>query len=278
VNLRPAFSPSRWRALFSESMVYTAATTLGVIYFQIVIIAMSLLSTKLQTGYFGLAFRALSIVNGIPWLLVASAFPILARAARDDQERLRYALQRLFDGSVVIGGFFSLCIVVGAPFAVEVVGGPKYAASVGVLQILGVGIVGTFLVATWSFALLTLRLYRELIVVNGLAVVLAVALSLLLIPAHAARGAGVVTATLELALALAYAVVLSYRRPDLRPSLSQLPRVALAFAAAFAVAELLPIYSLAAVAAGAAVLLVSLFALGAVPAEFMQALRRRPAG
>ena len=103
VSLRPSFSLRRWRALFSESFVYTAATTLGVIYFQIVIIAMSLISTKHQTGYFGLSFRALSIVNGVPWLLVASAFPILARAARDDQDRLRYALQRLFDGALVAG-------------------------------------------------------------------------------------------------------------------------------------------------------------------------------
>jgi O-antigen/teichoic acid export membrane protein len=278
VNLRPSFSPSRWRVLMSESIVYTAATTLGVIYFQIVIIAMSLLSSKLQTGYFSLAFRALSIVNGIPWLLVASAFPILARAARDDHERLRYALQRLFDGSVVVGGFFSLCVVIGAPFAVKVVGGPKFEPSVEVLQILGVGIVGTFLVATWSFALLTLRLYRELIFVNAGAVVLAIVLSAVLIPAHAATGAGVVTATLEVALAAAYGLILSLRRPELRPSGAQLPRVALAFALAFAVAATVPVYSLIAVVIGVAVLACALLALRAVPVEFLHAIRRQPGG
>jgi O-antigen/teichoic acid export membrane protein len=278
VSLRPSFSARRWRTLLSDSLVYAAATTLGVIYFQIVIIAMSLMSSKLETGYFSLSFRVLSIVNGVPWLLVASAFPILARAARDDQERLRYALQRLFDGSLVIGGFFSLCVIIGAPFAVEVVGGPKYAPSVAVLQILGVGIVGTFLVATWSFALLTLRLFRDLIVINGLVVALAVALSVLLIPAHQARGAGVVTATLELTLAACYAAALSYRRPELRPSLRGVPRVALAFAAAFAVAAALPVYPLIALAAGTVVLLVALLALRAVPAEFLQALRPRPGG
>jgi O-antigen/teichoic acid export membrane protein len=278
VNLRPSFSAQRWRALMSDSLVYAAATTLGVIYFQIVIIAMSLLSGKLQTGYFSLSFRILSIVNGIPWLLVASAFPILARAARDDHERLRYALQRLFDGSLVVGGFFSLCVIIGAPFAVEVVGGPKYLPSVEVLQILGVGIVGTFLVATWSFALLTLRLYRDLIVINGLVVLLAVLLSVLLIPAHEARGAGVVTATLELTLAACYAAALCYRRRELRPSVRQVPRVALAFAAAFAVAAAIPVYSALAVAVGAVVLFVGLLALRALPAEFLQAIRLRPGG
>jgi O-antigen/teichoic acid export membrane protein len=249
-----------------------------VIYFQIVIIATSLMADKLQTGYFSLSYRILSIVNGVPWLLVASAFPILARAARDDQERLRYALQRLFDGSLVVGGFFSLCVIIGAPFAVAVVGGPKYDASIEVLQILGVGIVGTFLVAIWSFALLTLRLYRELIVVNGLVVLLAVVLSLLLIPSGRAHGAAIVTATLEIVLASSYAAVLSYRRPELRPSVRHVPRVALAFALAFAVAAVLPVYSAFAVIAGAIVLLAALLALGALPEEFLQAIRLRPGG
>lgn len=278
ISLRPSFSPTRWRSLMSDSIVYAAATTLGVIYFQIVIIAMSLLASKLQTGYFSLSFRVLNIVNGVPWLLVASAFPILARAARDDHERLRYALQRLFDGSLVVGGFFSLCMIIGAPFAVAVVGGPKFHPSVEVLQILGIGIVGTFLVATWSFALLTLQLYRELIVVNGIVVALAMGLSLILIPSEEAHGAAVVTATLEILLAGGYYAVLSYRRPELRPSLRQVPRVALAFAVAFAVAAALPVHAVVAVIAGALVLFGSLLALRAVPEEFLQAIRLRPGG
>jgi O-antigen/teichoic acid export membrane protein len=276
VSLRPAFSPARWRALASDTVVYAAATTLGVIYFQIVVVAMSLLADKLQTGYFSLSFRVLSLVNGIPWLLVVSAFPILARAARDDQERLRYALQRLFDGSLVVGGFFSLCVIVGAPFAIAVVGGPKYHQSIAVLQILGVGITGSFLVAIWSFALLSLRLYRELIIVNGATVLAAIGLSLLLIPPFHAHGGAVVTATLEIALAGTYALVLSYRRPELRPSLRLVPRVALALAAAFAVAEALPLGSVGGVIVGSPVLLGALLVLRAVPEEFLQALRRTP--
>jgi O-antigen/teichoic acid export membrane protein len=278
VNLRLSFSPRRWRSLMSDSIVYAAATTLGVIYFRIVVIAMSLLADKAQTGYFSLSFRVLDLVNGIPWLLVTSAFPILARAARDDHERLRYALQRMFDGSLVVGGFFSLCVVIGAPFAVRVVGGPKFEPSVESLQIMGVGVIGTFLVATWAFALLTLRLYRDLIVVNGLVVALSIALSLVLIPSHQANGAAVVTATLEIVLAGAYAVVLGRRRADLRPSLGQVPRVSLALALAFAVGALLPVHPVIAVACGSLVLLACLLALRAVPAEFLQALRREPAG
>lgn len=278
ISLRPIFSPARWRSLMSDSLVYAAATTLGVVYFRVVVVGMSLLAGKTQTGYFSLSFRILDIVNGIPWLLVTSAFPILARAARDDEERLRYSLQRLFDGSLVIGGFFSLCVVVGAPFAVQVIGGPKFDASVTLLQIMGVGVIGTFLVAIWAFALLSLHLYRDLIVVNGLILALAVALCVALIPADAARGGAIVTATLEIVLAASYAAVLAYRRPDLRPSLRLVPRVALALGAAFAVGLALPVHPVLGVLAGAIVMLACLIALRALPAEFLQALRQRPSG
>jgi O-antigen/teichoic acid export membrane protein len=177
----------------------------------------------------------------------------------------------------VVGGFFSMCVIVGAPFAVTVIGGPKYHASIAVLEILGIGVVGTFLVATWSFALLTLRLYRELITINAIVVVLGIALSLVLIPAHEANGGGVVTATLELMLAACYAAVLHRRRPELRPSLALVPRVVLAFAIAFAVAFAVPVSSVFSLAAGTVVLFACLIVLGALPAEFLQALRRRPA-
>ncbi len=276
VSLRPRFSPGRWRSLMAGSLIYAAATALGVVYFRIVVVAMSLLATKVQSGYFSLSFRVIDIVNGIPWLLVASAFPILARAAHDDEERLRYALQRLFDGSLVVGGLFTLCVIAGAPFAVQVVGGAKFHPSVEVLQILGVGIIGTFLVATWSFALLTLKLYRELIAVNGFVVLLAITLCLVLIPGHQARGAGVATATLEIVLAGAYALVLATRRPELRPSPRLIPRVALALAAGLGLALALPVHPVIAVGAGVVVMTSLLFTLGAFPAEFLQALRLRP--
>ena len=56
-------------------------------------------STDAETGQFGAAFRVFIVLAAVPGLLVTTAFPLLARAARDDRERLRYALQRLFDTS-----------------------------------------------------------------------------------------------------------------------------------------------------------------------------------
>ena len=68
--------------------MYAMAATLGAVYFQIALIAMSLLDPGRQTGYYAIAFRIVEIVNGIPWLLAASVLPVLAVAAISDRARL----------------------------------------------------------------------------------------------------------------------------------------------------------------------------------------------
>jgi O-antigen/teichoic acid export membrane protein len=272
ISLRPSFALRRWRPLLAQSVVFAAATALGAIYFQLVVIAMSLLASGGAVGIFSLAFRILSVVNGVPLLLVGSAFPILLRAARDDGARLRYAVQRLLEGNLLLGGWLSLLVVAGAPFAVAVMGGPGYAGAAGVLRILGVGVVATFLAAVFAFALLALAAYRTLIAINAGMVLLAVALCAVLIPAHGASGAAVTTVTLELALASAYGVALLSLHPDLRPQLGLAARIVVALAIAFAAALLVPLSSVLAALTGSVILVVAVLALRAFPGELVAAL------
>lgn len=274
VSIRPSFALRRWVPLLSESAVFAAATALGAVYFQLVVIAMSLIADGQAVGIFSLAFRILSVVNGIPLLLIGSAFPILLRAARDDRNRLRYAIQRLLEGNLLLGGWFSLLVITTAPFAVRVMGGGGYAGSAVVLRILGAGVPATFLAAVFAFALLALGMYRSLIAINAGMVVLAVALCGTLIPSHGAHGAAISTLSLELVLAGAYAAALFRAHPELRPALGVPLRMIVALAVAYAIALVAPLSSLLAAAVGTAVLAAAVVALRAVPRELIEALRR----
>jgi O-antigen/teichoic acid export membrane protein len=273
VSLRPSFAPRHWRPLIAESIVFAAATALGVVYFQIVVVAMSLLTNAAQVGLFSLAFRVLSVINGIPLLLTGSAFPILLRAARDDQARLHSAVRRLFEGNLLLGGWLALLVVTAAPFAVRVLGGAGYAGSASVLRILGPGVVATFLAAVSSFALLALRRYRELVAINAAMVALAITLCAVLIPAYGARGAAAVTVSLEVVLAIAYTATLIHHHPPLHPDLRRCSRIAVAVLGAFAVALIAPLASLPAAAAGSGTLLVVAAALRVVPPEVVEAAK-----
>ncbi len=278
ISLRPSFGPHAWRSLLGQSAVFAAATALGAIYFQVVMVAMSLLTNAHQVGVFSLAFRVISVVNGVPLLVVGSAFPILLRAARDDHARLRYALGRLLEGSLILGGLISLLAVVGAPFVAHVLGGGEYPGSATVLVIVGCGVLATWIAVVFAFAMLSLGRYRQLIAINAVMVVFAVALCAVLVPSDGARGAAFVTLTLEVLLAVSYVMAVTVGSPGLRPSLPLAPRIVAALACGFAVGLGVPLPALPAALAGSAAFAVAIVLLRAVPLELISAFGTRSAG
>ena len=279
VPARPAYDRPEWRALLTEALPYAAAIAMSVLYFRVALVLMSVVATDTELGYYSLAFRIIEIASGVPLLLVGSAFPVLSRAARDDADRLRHAVSRLGEVALILGVWIAIVAGLGAPFAVEVISGgdERFAPSVPVLTVLGVAMIGTFLVATWGHALLSLRGQTALMKANAGAFVLGAVLALVLIEAAGAIGAAIATTVVELGLAGAYAVLLARARGDLRPSLRIAGPVALAGSAAVAVPLVLSTPSVVSVALGSLLYLGVLAALRAVPPEVGHALRLRRA-
>jgi O-antigen/teichoic acid export membrane protein len=181
----------------------------------------------------------------------------------------------VFEVSLLIGVLLALGIGVGAPFAIKVVAGPGFDQSIGVLRLLSVALVTSFLVATWSFALLSLKCFREILWANLIAAIVAIAGTLILAPGMGARGAALATVIAEAALVIAAVYLLRRARPLLSPDLGIVPKVALAAALAIGVALVVPAPSV--VLAGLAGLVYTgvVLALRAVPPELFTALLRR---
>jgi O-antigen/teichoic acid export membrane protein len=271
VPLRPEFHRGRWQELFRETALYALAATLGAVYFQVALIAMSLLDPGAQTGYYAIAFRIVEILNGIPWLLAGSVLPVLAVAAENDPARLRFIAGRVFEGAAIAGGWVAIIIIVGARFGIEVIAGAKGQPSVGVLRIMGIGVTATFLVSSWGFVLLSLRLYRQLVLANLGALLLALALSAILIPTLHARGGAITTAALELALAASYIALLSRR--GIAPSARFVASFALAAGLGLGLGALLiAVHPVVGVLAGSAVYFAALWATRTIPFELIDAL------
>jgi O-antigen/teichoic acid export membrane protein len=269
--LRPEFHRGRWRELFRETALYALAATLGAIYFQVALIAMSLLDPGKQTGYYAIAFRIVEILNGIPWLLAGSVLPVLAVAAESDPARLRFIAGRVFEGAVIAGGWVAIIIVVGASFGIEIIAGAKGAPSIGVLRIMGIGVTATFLVSSWGFVLLSMRLYRQLVIANLGALLLAIVLSVILIPTLHARGGAITTAALELTLATAYIGLLSRRA--IVPSTRFVATWGLAVGFGLGIGALLiDVHPAVGVAVGSAAYFAVLWRARAIPSELIDAL------
>jgi O-antigen/teichoic acid export membrane protein len=231
-SLLPAFHWARWRPLIVQILPYSAAVAATALYFRMAIILTSLLASEHQLGLFSASFRIIEFLTVIPALLVGVALPIFSRAAHTDLERLGYALGRVFEVALVVGGWIAVSLGVGASLVIAIIGGPDFTSASGVLQILGIALMGTFVSVVWGNALLSLRMHRELLAISlGMLVSSAVLIGLLA-STDGAIGAAIGVVAGELGMATVAGMVLVRRHSELRPSLRIVPLVGLAAAVA----------------------------------------------
>ena len=272
--LRPALDLARWRRLATDALPYAVATAVGFIYVYVTVLALGFVSSQHEVGIFSAAFRVFAVLVGMAGLVQQSAFPVLARAARDDRERLRYAVQQLLQGSLALGALVGLATAVGAPVAIDVIAGARFDAAVPALRIQGAALTMTFLAALGGFTLLGMHRYRAVLIANALALLTSLTLVLTLGDAHGATGAAWANLGGEMVLAAAtLAAVMS--GPDRVPlSFRVALPVAFALAAGVATAVALPAPALVDAAAAVAVCGALLLALRAIPDELLHHLRR----
>jgi len=270
--LMPRFQLGTWRPLMKDTFVFAVAIAVNTLYFRVTVVIMSLGSTGLQTGYFSTSFQVVAVMIALPSLLVGSAFPILSRAANEDPPRLRAATRRVFELSVIAGAWLTLCTVVGSNFIVRVLGGAEALPAAPVLRIQAIAILATFVTVACGTVLVSLRLYREVLLINFLALLVAVGLSLVLIPAGGAEGAAAAAVVAELLLASMNVAVLVRADRKMKLPFGGVALVMACAGLALAVGWLLASWPVAGVAAATVVFVIALKAVGGFPPELQQAL------
>jgi O-antigen/teichoic acid export membrane protein len=273
VPLLPHFDRAEWRSLAREVLPYSVAVALAVIYFRLSVIVVSLTASKTQLSYFGASFRILEVLIVIPGLMVTGVFPIFARSAHDDRERFAYAVSRVFTVALIVGVWFALALALGAPIAIDAIGGSEFGKAVGVLQIQAVGLGGSFVSAVWGMTLLSLRRNREVMLVNLGGLIMGTALVVLLASAYGAKGAALGTAITEIFFAAAVPLVLRRIDPHVVPAMRVVPRVLLAGALACAIALIPGLPTVALVILSTAIYFFLLLVTRAIPDEVFVELR-----
>lgn len=275
VPLVPAFHPHEWRPILREVLPFAAASIVAAVHFRAALIVLGLVSTEAETGYFGAAFRVTEVLLLVPNLLVGAAFPIFARAARDDHERLAHGVDRVFSAAMAVGGAMMVALVLGAPFVIDVIAGPGFGPATDVLRIQSAALMVGFASTTLFYVALSLRLHTVILATACVALVVNVVLALVLSAGLGAVGAAFATLAAEIAGLVLVAVVLRRTHPEVTPGFRDVPRVLVALAAALAVALVPGLPSLVAALLGSAVYVVLLLSLGVVPRELLDALLRR---
>jgi len=272
--IRPAVRPLAWVRLLRDTVTFSLATSVGAMYVFTTQIITSLATTGEQNGLFAASFRVFVVAASVASLAVSVAFPVLARAARDDHERLRFAVQRLFEVMLIFGVATALGVVAGAKPIIEVVGGSAYAGAVGPLRIDAAAFIASFLLPVWGIALVSLHRHRALALANLIALSTTAGLTVVLASSHGATGAAVATAGGEWIICIAYVVALTHgeRRLSVHPAIAA--KVAMAAVPGLAV-MLLPLPAVAQLILALVVYAAGVLLLKAFPRELTELLPSR---
>jgi O-antigen/teichoic acid export membrane protein len=274
VPLLPRFDGAEWRKLLREILPFALASTIAVIYFRLSVVVVSLTASSAQLSYFGLSFRILELLIVIPGIMVMGAFPIFARSALHDQQRFAYAVSRVFLVSLIVGTWFTLALAIGAPVAIKILGGSAFSEASGVLRIQAFGLGASFVSALWGMVMVSLRLYRQLLLISVVALVGGILLVTMLALTYGAEGAALGTTITEIGGAVLIPFVIVRSAPTVVPSVKEVPRIMLAAGVA-ALAVLVPNLPVVAQAALATLIyMLILYALRAIPEELLVELRK----
>jgi O-antigen/teichoic acid export membrane protein len=273
-GLLPAFDRPIARSLLREALPLAVALTMNVVYFRVLMIMTSLLASRSATGLFATSFQVFAVLFSLPLLVLSTALPLLSVAGRDDDERLRFGLQRMTEVSLALSVLFVLAIYALAPTVIPLLGGDQYRAAAPVLRIQAFALIAVFVGQTWQLGLLSLRRQSALVWANAAALVIVLVVGGVFIPLWGARGAAAAAVVSETCLALLVYGFLRQRAPGVVPRFGLTPRVALAALPAFGVLAVpapWPVHLVGSIV----VFGVAALVLRAIPSELFHALRWR---
>ena len=272
---RPSFDRTVWRTLIREALPLALALAMYAVYFRLLVILCSLLSSEVETGLFATSFRVFEVFFGIPTLVVLVALPVLSAAAHESK-RLDYMLRRMTEVALIAATYLIFVLVELAEPMIRFFGGTEYLDAVPVLQIQAFALVGVFVGQVWQVGLIATGRQRSVAVANGAALLLVLAMGLVLIPLEGSTGAAVAAVVAESVLACLLLFLLARER-NLTPPLTFLLKL-VAAAAVLVAAALLPIPWVVAVLLGSSLYTFAIWVSGALPSEVVDAVRDRRDG
>jgi O-antigen/teichoic acid export membrane protein len=220
VALRARFSWTDWKPIIVRSLPIGVAAIISVLYLRALLIVTSLTESGVSTGLYAMSDRVIQVVVGGAGVMFFAAFPIIARAGgRDEEDRLVFAQQQLFDVAVFGAVFCVLIFTIAASPIVLLLGGDEYAGSVRILQIQSFALFGSLLGNVWLTALIVIHRQRALIVSTLAGLVAILLIGGALIPAFGITGTAVTAVLGEAAIAAVGLVALVRAKPALRPRL-----------------------------------------------------------
>lgn len=192
------------RDLVRSSIPFVVSGALGVIFYRIDTVLLSLMTSTAVVGWYGAGYRLFDTLVFIPNIIInAVMFPIFSKLSADfnSQSTLKMAIEKSMNLLVICAIPIASLFVIAAP---NIIGflyhRPEFANTVPVIQALAPGLVFLYINALFVNIIITTRGEKKVPILSAAALVFNLGLNLYLIPRYQQVGAAVVTSLSELLL------------------------------------------------------------------------------
>jgi len=240
IHFRPAFDLKFWKVIFLECLPISIVSVLGIIYFKVDTVILSLMKTSTDVGIYGPPYKVLEILILLPGIFMGNVFPIFVNYLYSKDNRLNEAFQKAFDFLTISAVPVVIGVIFIAPRIINIIAGPEFisahtippvwgipATSSFALQILIIAVGLSFISHLFGFMVIALGKQTKLIWPNLAMVFFNVGLNLILIPKISYIGAAIVTVLTEACILLADWWIMR-RNIDLKLNLRGLIKIAFA--------------------------------------------------
>jgi O-antigen/teichoic acid export membrane protein len=202
VGMRMAVSKATFLKLLKGSIPFLAYGILGVIYYRIDTVMLSLMATTAAIGWYGAGYRLFDTLVFLPNIIVDSVmYPVFSKLSATSESALKIAIEKCLNVLLIcvlpIAALFALAApnIVGFLYHSD-----DFAPTITVIQMLAPGLIFLYVNTLLTTIIVTLKSEKRMPLMAALALVFNLGFNLLLIPRYQEVGAALMTTLTELLL------------------------------------------------------------------------------
>jgi O-antigen/teichoic acid export membrane protein len=190
------------RRLLLKSIPFIVYGVLGVIYYRIDTILLSLMASIAVVGWYGAAYRIFDTLVFLPSLVISAImYPVFSKLSIRSQTELKLAMEKTLNFLLFCCVPISTILIIAAP---NVVGflyhRSDFLNAIPVMQALAPGLLFLYINSVSTSVLISTGHEKKITLMAGIALVFNLGLNLFLIPLYQHIGAALVTSLTELLL------------------------------------------------------------------------------
>ena len=190
------------RGLVRTSIPFLAYGVLGVIYYRIDTVLLSLFTNTEVVGWYGASYRLFDTLVFLPNIvIIAIMYPVFSKLSTASESQLKVAIEKSLNFLLFCGLPIATGMIFAAPNIIGFLYHRKdFLPSVPVLQWLAPGIVFLYLNTVFNTVLMSTNREKKITLMAAIALVFNLGLNLVLIPLYKHVGAATVTSLTEFLL------------------------------------------------------------------------------